>query len=274
MTLFDASVRYFMSRYRLCSILTRNSDETPTTHKEGRHTKAFSIQCHFVMRLQHRKALLLLLFGIGVVVNLTTIRIFESSIAALPSENNPTVTVVTVTVPYNHHGKVTAKQEEPLLRDVRDVCRPNVIVYLAQKGNHSSYQRDSYGLLTKSLDLLYEHYLNEHFATASLLIFHTGEFTDADLHELEQRQAPQTHGTMQLVDISSTQYWQLPSFLEGETPKDWFLPDYTVGYRHMMRWYALKLYEFLRNDWPCNYKYVMRMDEESFVYSPIRYVMF
>jgi hypothetical protein len=83
--------------------------------------------------------------------------------------------------------------------------------------DHFSYQPDSYGLLAKSLDLL-----NEHFATASLLVFHTGEFTDADLHELEQRQAPQTHGTMQLVDISAMQYWQLPSFLEGETPKDWF----------------------------------------------------
>ena len=39
-----------------------------------------------------------------------------------------------------------------------------MIVYLAQKGNHSSYQRDSYDLLTKSLNLLYEHYfLNEHY---------------------------------------------------------------------------------------------------------------
>ena len=52
------------------------------------------------------------------------------TLAALPSENNPTVTV-TVTVPYNHHGKATAKHEEPLLfRDVWDVCRPNVIVCL------------------------------------------------------------------------------------------------------------------------------------------------
>ena len=39
-------------------------------------------------------------------------------------------------------------------------------------------------------------------------------------------QALQTqHGIiMQLVDISSTmQYWQLPSFLEGETLKDWWM---------------------------------------------------
>ena len=39
-------------------------------------------------------------------------------------------------------------------------------------------------------------------------------------------QALQTqHGIiMQLVGISSTmQYWQLPSFLEGETLKDWWM---------------------------------------------------
>ena len=42
----------------------------------------------------------------------------------------------------------------------------------------------------------------------------------------------------------------------------------------MMRWYALQLYEFLRNDWHCKYKYGMRMGEESFIYFPIRYDMF
>ena len=70
-------------------------------------------------------------------------------------------------------------------------------------------------------------YLNEHFAiTASLLIFHTDEFTDADLHELEQRHKRCRH---MAASCSWWTYHPRRSILaitlvsRGQnTPKDWF----------------------------------------------------
>lgn len=51
-----------------------------------------------------------------------------------------------------------------------------------------------------------------------------------------------------------------------------------MGYRHMIRWYALKLYDFLRDFGAspdgCQYQYVMRMDEDSFLHSSVSYDLF
>jgi len=156
------------------------------------------------------------------------------------------------------------------------VCKKNAIVYMAQK-HHSSYDRDSYGLLKQSLDLLYENYLNDnHNESTSLFIFHTGEFDAKDLRELEAR-VP-TKGLMNFVDLSNTSYWHIPPWLRNDDPQKWSQPDvYSVGYRHMIRWYAKRMWDYfarLNAENGCDYKYVMRMDEESFIYSKIDYNMF
>jgi alpha 1,2-mannosyltransferase len=168
--------------------------------------------------------------------------------------------------PVGHSHSVPNQQQQQ--------CRPNAIVYLAQK-KHSSYVgRDSFGLLLQSLDLLFLNYLDTHWKTASVLIFHTGDFNDTDRQFLQQRQAPHTNGTILLYNLWNTSYWQLPASLKNDDPSLWFLTDYSVGYRHMMRWYALQLYEWLDHESPCHYEYVMRMDEESLLLSPIRYDLF
>ena len=192
------------------------------------------------------------------------------------TDNNgsPLDSIMTAT-DHRHHRHSEGPHQQ---KQQQNLCRPNAIVYLTQK-HHSSYDRDSYGLFLKSLDLLFENYLNDHYANATVLVFHTGDFTDRDLQTWEKRYPPATHGTIQLRDLLNTTYWKLPAFLENDNPKKWFLPDYTVGYRHMMRWYAKLLYDYLRNeegqaDDSCRYQYVMRMDEESFIYSKINYDLF
>lgn len=114
------------------------------------------------------------------------------------------------------------------------ICNENAVVYMAQK-HHSSYDRDSYGLLKKSLDLLYKNYLNEnHNNNTSVFIFHTGDFDHADLLELENREGI-TKGIMRLVDLTNTSFWHIPPWLRKDDPNKWSQPTvYSVGYRHMV----------------------------------------
>ena len=211
-----------------------------------------------------------------------------------PSSSSATTTTTGAATPIpgrnhdNNHAMLKSTSSSSSSIPPPTVCRPNAIVYLAQK-HHPSYDRDSYGLLLKSLDLLVENYLSRHGDNATVFIFHTGDFDPTDLAMWRQRYQhhPSEMIDLQLRNIVNTSYWQLPDFLQNEDPKDWFLPDYTVGYRHMMRWYALKLYQYLRNEEEeqqqsidnksgkkCHYEYVMRMDEESFLHSPIDYDVF
>ena len=64
---------------------------------------------------------------------------------------------------------------------------PGAIVYLAQK-RHSSYGRDSIGLLTRSLRLLFENY-NDAYRD-DVLVFHEGDFTPSDQASIIDGRAP------------------------------------------------------------------------------------
>lgn len=154
-------------------------------------------------------------------------------------------------------------------------CKKNAIVYLAQK-HHSSYGRDSYALLQKSLKLLYQNYLTNFHDDTAVFVFHEGDFDRPDLEYLDS-QLP-IHEGFHFVNLTSTQYWQLPEWLKNDNQTTWRGADhYSVGYRHMMRWYAVKIWDFFHNlneEQGCQYKYIMRMDEESYIHSSIEYNMF
>jgi hypothetical protein len=157
-------------------------------------------------------------------------------------------------------------------------CKTNAIIYMAQK-KHTSYDRDSYGLLLKSLDLLHTNYLmiNNHYQNTTVFIFHTGDFDSDDLRIMESRYERKYRGVIQLVNLLGTSYWQIPEWLAGDDPATWLYPQFTVGYRHMIRWYAIKMWHFFRElntQLGCNYRFIMRMDEESFLHSPIEYDLF
>jgi hypothetical protein len=222
--------------------------------------------------------------------------------------------------------------------------RHHAIVYLVQKTHSTYHQRDSFGLLLQSLDLLFEHYFDCHYYyrnttttntfqkqqqqqqqsimwnklnTTDIYLFHTGDFTRKDLEFLEDRYAkyyyydydkydyggsdplynnnnndhnypvlPHYHhdrrpyaSMFRLVDLSHSKYWQVPKALRHENASSWFrYPQFSLGYRHMCSWFAIGIWDFFDKlhhyHSLFDYTYLWRMDEDSFLLSPIHYNIF
>jgi Glycolipid 2-alpha-mannosyltransferase len=158
-------------------------------------------------------------------------------------------------------------------------CQRNAIVYLAQK-NHSSYKRDSYATLFRSLSLLNQNYLsiNKHMDSVDLFIFHTGDFVKHDLKAIERLLGPSSIGAIRLVNLVNSTYWARPATIERDNPQNWHAyPLFSEGYRKMMSWFAIEMWDYfkdLNEATGCRYKYIMRLDEDSFIHSPIEYDVF
>jgi hypothetical protein len=120
------------------------------------------------------------------------------------------------------------------------VCKGNAIIYMAQK-HHSSYGRNSFNLLKKSLSLLYQNYLNwQHNNDTNVFIFHTGDFNLDDVSELES--TLDRKGLLHIVDLSNSTFWEVPEWLRAEDPSTWgAYPEFSVGYRHMVRFAIQRL---------------------------------
>jgi hypothetical protein len=164
--------------------------------------------------------------------------------------------------------------------DPHRMCRKNAIVYLAQK-KHSSYGRDSYGMLLKSLDLVHKNYLSlgNHANNTDLIIFHTADFNNTDLILLESYFGTEFLRLVYLVDVSNTSYWRRPYWHEHDDPAtQWALyPTFSEGYRRMMHFFAIDVWRFLLHygkEKGCMYEYIMRLDEDSYLHSPIEYDVF
>ena len=157
-------------------------------------------------------------------------------------------------------------------------CRSNAFVILAQK-THSSYKRDSYGPLLETLDLLRENYLSidDHDENTDVFLFHTGDFDEKDLPEIESRLGDKI-GILKLVNLDKSVYWYLPRNVRYDDQRSWAVIDnFSVGYRHMCRWFGIliwKFFEELNESQGCQYRYIARLDEDSLVQSPINYDIF
>ena len=159
-------------------------------------------------------------------------------------------------------------------------CRKNAIIYLAQK-KHSSYGRDSYGILLQSLELMNKNYLsqNNHRENADVIIFHTSDFTNDDMDIMEKQLGKDFKDTLHFVDLTNTTYWKLPHWHKKDNPLDnWYaFPLFSEGYRRMMHWFAIDIWDFFKDysiSTGCQYEYIMRFDEDSFLHSPIEYDIF
>jgi len=197
---------------------------------------------------------------------------------------------------------VTIQTRDKILCDSH---RQNALVVLAQK-KHSTYVgRDSLDLLVKTLDLFRQNYLQQHndenddrYHTVDIFLFHTGDFDEDDLIRLEELllQPPQDEfaasslpknnnpknrrqGSLRMINLNNTAYWSLPAFLQHDNPETWKGSEiYGVGYRHMCRWFGMQLWQFFEDlnhhQEGCNYRYIARLDEDSFILSPIQQDMF
>ena len=159
-------------------------------------------------------------------------------------------------------------------------CRRNAIVILAQK-THSSYGRDSFALLLKSLKLINENYLslNNHSDNTDVMIFHTGDFTRDDMDILVNELGPSFRDILYFVDISNSPYWRRPKKNLRDNPeKTWkVFPLFSEGYRRMIHFFAIDIWSFFKHyqeAMGCEYEYIMRFDEDSFLRSPIKYDIF
>lgn len=138
-----------------------------------------------------------------------------------------------------------------------------VIVYLTQL-RHSSYGRNSLELLKQSVNLLYRHYNSAH--QDDVLFFHTGDFPLTAQQEV-----------LALCLNSRARFYELPKHhfeVPPGTPpmQSWrYIAKFSAGYRHMIRFFTSGLWQVVANE---GYAYVMRMDEDSFIWSPIRENLF
>lgn len=153
----------------------------------------------------------------------------------------------------------------------------NAIVYLAQK-KHSTYGRDSYETLIRSLRLLKENYLQRHMNNTDVFIFHVASFTKDDLTTIENLLGPDAHGAVRLIDLDQSFFWGRPSLLQESDPSTWYAyPLFAEGYRHMIQFFAIHIWEFferLNQAAASRYRYIMRLDEDSFLHSLIDYDLF
>jgi len=182
-------------------------------------------------------------------------------------------------------------------------CKRNAIVYLAQK-KHSSYERDSYQSLLKSLDLMNSNYLsiNKHQNNTDIIIFHTGDFNQDDMEIMENKFGSTFRSALYFINLYNTSYWQRPSWHHNDNPStDWYAyPLFSEGYRQMMHWYAIDIWRFFTDYGNnkkegkdnektatyvrannnsdgfgnCSYEYIMRFDEDSYLRSQLSYDVF
>ncbi|KAL6752116.1 nucleotide-diphospho-sugar transferase [Haematococcus lacustris] len=101
-----------------------------------------------------------------------------------------------------------------------------------------------------------------------VLFFHTGEYDSPGNQSIVTRILPDA----QLLRIPAAA-WELPADLsEADAPSWWYapccpFPQHGVGYRHMCRWYSNGLFHWLARR---GYRWVLRLDEDSEVLSPVR----
>ena len=138
-----------------------------------------------------------------------------------------------------------------------------VIIYLTQ-ANHSSYKgRNSQLQLQQSIRLLYEHYNNAH--RDDVVVFHQGDVKPAQQQAVLSLCVP---GTARFHVLPPHHFQQPPDV----GPERWqYARKFSVGYRHMIRFFTMGLWETV---YELGYDYVLRLDEDSYIWSPIRYNIF
>ena len=140
---------------------------------------------------------------------------------------------------------------------------PGAIVILAQgQRKHSTYQgRDSIDELIQTLDLLYLHYNNRYHD--DIWIFHEGDFTE-ELMLLVKAGRPE----IRFYHLHSENWEIFPRFITTELIAK---PRYSIGYKKMIRWYTIRIWEVLST---LGYTWVWRLDDDSKILSPIPYNIF
>ena len=134
----------------------------------------------------------------------------------------------------------------------------DAIVYLAQFKDHSTYgvQYDAQhnaitgiSKLNNSLTLLYSNYVNQ-FPSCHVIIFH--DATDVPSEEVKTALS-QNRPQLRFRQLDG-KWWELPYGLKQSDRWKWARNAFSVGYRHMMRWFAILIWPYLAQE---GYTHVM-----------------
>ncbi|PNH09566.1 putative mannosyltransferase KTR3 [Tetrabaena socialis] len=182
-------------------------------------------------------------------------------------------------------GRLRARQwhEEPLGKDccaraaacsmrefaaARQRCAKAsaAVVYVAQNARQDkNYGRDSRSLLERSLDALHANLL-PWSGPADVLVFNEGDFGAQDVAGLSANRS-----TLFFVRLHPS-VWHTPKHLNEADLPTWVDGlSLGIGYRHMMRWYSLFIFEYMER---LGYEWLLRLDEDSMILSPISYNLF
>jgi len=133
----------------------------------------------------------------------------------------------------------------------------DVIVYLGQK-QHSSYDSTHKNTLNASMESLRLNMLK--IRESDVIVWHEGDLTPADATALDG------HANVRFCLLTEATGWGPPKWLP-------VIPEskFSAGYRFMIRFYAVTIWTTLHS---LGYKWVMRMDDDSFVLSPVTYNIF
>ena len=170
------------------------------------------------------------------------------------------VSVVQITIMNAYVGTHTKKIRSP--NQHQQISQNNTvsdaIIYLAQFKDHSTYgvQYDAQhkaingiSKLNNSLSLLYSNYVND-FPSCHVIIFH--DATDIPSEEVKialSKNRPQ----LQFRQLDG-KWWELPYGLKERDRWKWARNAFSVGYRHMMRWFAILIWPYLAQE---GYTHVM-----------------
>jgi alpha 1,2-mannosyltransferase len=120
--------------------------------------------------------------------------------------------------------------------------------------------------------------IGENAHNVDVFLFHTGDFDGNDLGHLESILSSSRAGILKMVNLNNTGFWELPPWHRMDVRSDWVDPDiFPVGYRHMCRWFGVKIWQFfdeMNDALGCKYRYLLRIDEDSLIHSPIQYDIF
>lgn len=76
---------------------------------------------------------------------------------------------------------------------------------------------------------------------------------------------------LQFRPLDERSWWSLPPGLKATDRMFWRRPAFSVGYRLMLRWYAVLIWFYLHEE---GYTYCMRLDDDSRILSRIKYNLF
>lgn len=147
-------------------------------------------------------------------------------------------------------------------RDLNEYCTGvrqsrDVIVYLGQK-THSSYDATHKNTLNASMESLRNNMLR--VKDSDVIVWHEGDLTPEDATALNGVT------NVRFCLLCAATGWGSPNWLPV-VPESKF----SAGYRFMIRFYAVTIWETLSN---LGYMWVMRMDDDSFILSPVKYNIF